>query len=259
MLAAQRDAEIARLLRSHDFVSFKQFCQRLETSPATIRRDLGRLEAQGIIERVRGGARLKVDARTAAGDQLLGATFEQNRGRNAEQKAQIGRAAANLCSPNEAIIIDGGTTTFQMCEHLAVLNLQVLTNSLHIVNELLQQAGSRVSVPGGAIFREQNIILSPFEDDGSSRYHASKLFMGAAAIGAKGIMQADAVLIQAERKLLGKADQSIVLVDSSKFLSSASFVVCGLDDIDVVITDGGARESDIAMLNSHNIEVVIAR
>jgi DeoR family ulaG and ulaABCDEF operon transcriptional repressor len=116
-----------------------------------------------------------------------------------------------------------------------------------------------VSVPVGAIFREQNIILSPFDDDGSSRYHASKLFMGAAAIGAKGIMQADAVLIQAERRLLGKADQSIVLVDSSKFLASASFVVCGLDDIDIVITDGGARDTDVAMLKAHDIQVVIAR
>ena len=48
-------------------------------------------------------------------------------------------------------------------------------------------------MPGGAVFREQNIILSPFEDDGINRYHATKLFMGAAAIGPRGLMQADVV------------------------------------------------------------------
>jgi DeoR/GlpR family transcriptional regulator of sugar metabolism len=258
MHSTQRDAEITRLLQAQGFISFKQLCQRLDASTATIRRDLERLETQGIIQRVRGGARLKGGPRAPTGDRLVGAPFEQNKSRYAEQKAAIGRAAARLCARGEAVIIDGGTTTFHMCSHLEGLELQVLTNSLHIVNELLPQPGARISVPGGAIFREQNIILSPFENDGTDRYHASKLFMGAAAIGAKGLMQADVVLIQAEQKLMDKADQLIVLVDSSKFRASASFVVCGLEDIDIVITDAGAREADIAMLRARGIEVIVA-
>src|SRR5579885_2107504 len=100
-------------------------------------------------------------------------------------------------------------------------------------------SSARVSVPGGSIKSEQNIILSPFEEDGLSRYHASKLFMGAAAVGARGLMQADVVLIQAEQKLMDKADKLVVLVDSSKFRTSASFVVCDLDAIDMVVTDAG--------------------
>jgi DeoR family transcriptional regulator, ulaG and ulaABCDEF operon transcriptional repressor len=259
MHSSQRDAEISRLLHSQGFISFKQLCQQLDASSATIRRDLERLETQGLIERVRGGARLKEGSRSAPSDRLVGAPFEQNKARHAEQKAAIGRAAAKLCTRGEAIIIDGGTTTFQMCSYLEGLDLQVLTNSLHIVNVLLPQPGARVSVPGGAIFREQNIILSPFEDDGINRYHASKLFMGAAAVGAKGLMQADVVLIQAEQKLMDKVDQLIVLVDSSKFRASASFVVCDLDAIDIVITDAGVRDEDVRMLKSHNVEVIIAR
>jgi DeoR family ulaG and ulaABCDEF operon transcriptional repressor len=258
MHAAQRDAEIIRLLQSQGFISFKQLCQRLEASSATIRRDLERLDADGLIERVRGGARLMGGARPVASERLVGAPFEQNKSINAHAKAAIGRAAADLCTRGEAVIIDGGTTTFQMCSHLEGLDLQVLTNSLHIVGELLPQPGARVSVPGGAIFREQNIILSPFDDDGINRYHASKLFMGAAAVGPRGLMQADVVLIQAEQKLMNKADQLIVLVDSSKFRASATFLVCGLEEIDIVITDAGARDSDIEMLRAHEIEVIVA-
>ncbi len=259
MHASQREAEILRLLQSQGFVAFKQLSRQLEASSATIRRDLDRLEGSGAIERLRGGARLAPGAAIAGAERLLGAPFEINRTRHAREKAAIGAAAAALCQRGEALIIDGGTTTFQMCAHLEGLELQVLTNSLHIVAELLPQTGTRVSVPGGAIFREQNIILSPFEDDGLARYHASKLFMGAAAVGAKGLMQADVVLIQAEQKLMNKTDQLIVLADSSKFRTSASFVVCGLDAIDTVVTDAGIRDEDVAMLEAHDVEVVIAR
>jgi len=255
MHATQRDVEILRLLQSQGFVSFRQLCASLDASSATIRRDLERLEGGGRISRVRGGARLTGEA---AAERLVGAPFEINRARRAAEKAAIGRTAAQLCRPGEALIIDGGTTTFQMCSHLVGLELQVLTNSLHIVSELLPQPGTRVSVPGGAIFREQNIILSPFEDDGLARYHAAKLFMGAAAVGPRGLMQADVVLIQAEQKLMNKAEQLIVLVDSSKFRTSASFVVCGLEAIDVVVTDAGVTDDELAMLRGAGIEVIVA-
>ncbi len=258
MHASQRDAEILSILQAEGFVSFRTLCERLDASSATIRRDLERLEADGRLARVRGGAKLTAEAQAAVAERLLGAPFEINRTRQAREKAAIGRAAAALCQRGEAVIIDGGTTTFQMCGHLEDLELQVLTNSLHIVGELLRQRGARVSVPGGAIFREQNIILSPFEDDGLARYHASKLFMGAAAVSARGLMQADVVLIQAEQKLMNKADKLIVLADSSKFRTSASFVVCGLDAIDVVVTDAGVTAAEVAVLENQGIEVVVA-
>lgn len=254
MHASQRDVEILRLLKSQGFVSFRELCGRLAASSATIRRDLERLEGEGRIARVRGGAR----AVGGEPEHLVGAPFELNRTRHAPEKAAIGRAAAALCRPGEAVIIDGGTTTFQMCPHLAGLELQVLTNSLHIIGELLPQSGTRLAAPGGQIFREQNIILSPFEDDGLARYHAARMFMGAAALGPRGLMQADVVLIQAEQKLLARADQLIVLADSSKLRASASFVVCSLDEIDVLVTDAGITGAERAMLKDHGVDVIVA-
>jgi DeoR family ulaG and ulaABCDEF operon transcriptional repressor len=255
MHAHERDNLIAQTLSQRGFVSFQELCARLDASAATIRRDLERLEKEGRLERVRGGAR--VTTGQVGQDRLAGTPFDINRSRNAEKKAAIGKAAAGLCRPEESIIIDGGTTTFQMCPHLAGLNIQVLSNSLYIVGELLRQPAARVLVPGGAIFREQNIILSPFEEDGLERYHASKMFMGAAAIGAKGLMQADVVLIQAERRLIERADKLIVLADSSKFLASASFSLCALSEVDVLVTDNGIRRDDLATLREHDVEVIV--
>lgn len=256
MHAHERDNLIAQALSARGFVSFQELCATLDASAATIRRDLERLEKEGRLTRVRGGARASREPLMA--DRLAGTPFEINRSRYAEKKAAIGRAAAKLCKKNEAIIIDGGTTTHQMCPHLAGLDIQVLSNSLYIVNELLKQSVTRVLVPGGAIFREQNIILSPFEEDGLERYHASKMFMGTAAIGPKGLMQADVVLVQAERKLMARADKLVVLADSSKFSASASFVLCALSEVDILVTDSGIGRESLAMLKRSSVEVIVA-
>lgn len=253
----ERDTLIAQALSGRGFVSFQELCARLDASAATIRRDLERLEKEGRLTRVRGGARAS-STNPMPEDHLAGTPFEINRARNAEKKAAIGRAAAKLCTPQDAIIVDGGTTTFQMCPHLEGMDIQVLSNSLYIVNELLKQPSARVLVPGGAIFREQNIVLSPFEEDGLQRYHASKMFMGAAAVGPKGLMQADGVLVQAERRLMGRADALVVLADSSKFRTSASFVLCPLSEVDILVTDRGVRREDLTLLKSHKVEVIVA-
>ena len=259
MHVAEREHLILKLLEQRGFIGFQELDQRLDASPATIRRDLERMAIQGLIERVRGGAKLPTNDASAPDRQsLTGIPFHENLGLNSSQKAAIGLAAAGLCSPGEAVIIDGGSTTLQMCPHLEPLGLQVLTNSLHIVSALLQQPTTRVSVPAGTLFREQNIILSPFEDDGMSRFHAAKLFMGAASIGRHGLMQADTLLVQAERRLLTRVEEIIVLVDSSKFRGQAGHLVCRLDEIDVVITDSGLEAEDRLMLEKAGCKVIVA-
>jgi DeoR family ulaG and ulaABCDEF operon transcriptional repressor len=163
-----------------------------------------------------------------------------------------------LCAPGEGVMIDGGTTTLQMCPHLDGLGLQVLTNSLHIVNALLPQAGTRILLPSGAVFREQNIILAPAGEDSMPRFHAPRLFMGAAAVGPQGAMQADPVLVAAERRLIDRADEVILLVDSSKFVSRSGTIVCGLDEVDILITDAGIDAVSRAMIERAGTQLIIA-
>jgi len=156
-------------------------------------------------------------------------------------------------------MIDGGSTTQQMCTYLAGLNLQVLTNSLLIVNVLMSQKGTRVLVPGGQVFEEQNIILSAAVDDDMPRFHAPKLFMGAAAIGPDGLLQADFIVVAAKRRLIDRAEQIVVLADSSKFDNSSGQVVCGLEEIDIVVTDAGITRDTVAMLARKGVKVLIAQ
>ena len=191
-----------------------------------------------------------------SGLHLQGVPFHENINRNRAEKEAIGKAAAELCRPGEAIIIDGGSTTLHMCPHLESLRLQVLTNSLHIVSALLQQQNTGVSIPGGVVFREQNIVLDPFEDVSARIFHASRMFVGAAAVSRHGLMQSDIILIQAERKLLSQADQLIALVDSSKFVASAGHMLCELSRVHTLITDSKIDDVSAKMVKSHGVELI---
>ena len=253
MHASEREALILEAIAATGFVSYRALEARLGASPATIRRDLARLEAQRRIARVHGGAKL-----ADSPPHLLGVPFDQSITLNLAAKRAIGKAAAALCGPGEGVMIDGGTTTLQMCPNLARLGCQVLTNSLHIVNALLPQPDTRILLPSGALFREQNIILAPAGEDSMPRFHAPKLFIGAAAVGPPGVMQTDVILVAAERRLIDRAEQVVLLVDSSKFQSTSGAIVCSLAEVDVLITDPGVPESIKSALEAANVHLIIA-
>ena len=259
MHATEREKAILDLLQQRGFISFRELEKRVDASAATLRRDLERMSIEGRLDRVRGGAKLVKGSEAMLSEpHLAGTPMQENLARNTKQKEAIGRAAAKLCEGNSAIMIDGGSTTLQMCRHLQGLNLQVMTNSLPIVNALMQQPRTRVLIPGGSVFREQNIVLAAVGEDLMPRFHAPKLFMGAAAVGARGVMQADVVLVAAERRLIERAEEVILLVDSSKFQGSSGIVVCDLSEVDVVVTDKGIQKRDQQMLQSAGIKLVVA-
>jgi DeoR family ulaG and ulaABCDEF operon transcriptional repressor len=263
MHSAEREKLILETVNQRGFISFQDLEQRIAASPATIRRDLERMMIAGLLTRVRGGAK-KNESKNAKrpapdpGQHLTGVPFEENVNRHKAEKETIGRAAAKLCNAGEAVMIDGGSTTLQMCQHVRGLNLQVLTNSLRIVSALLLQPGTRVLVPAGQVFPEQNIILAASSDDGMQRFHAPKLFMSAAAAGGAGLMQADIMLVGVERRLIDRADEIIVLLDSSKFDGPSGHIVCGLDEIDVLITDRGVSPRHAQMVQDAGVKLIVA-
>lgn len=259
MLAAERENLIVELLHAQGSATFREIFARLNVSEMSVRRDLERLAQRGLIERVHGGARLAGQAGgTARHPMLTGVPLHENMGRRRKEKEMIGRAAAQLCRAGEAIIVDGGSTTLQMSRYLAGLNLQVLTNSLHVVSALITQQGTRISVPSGTVFPEQNIILSTPCDNAMLHFHAPKLFMGAAAVGPRGAMQTDMLLASGQQRFINQTEQVIVLADSSKFGRSSGSVACPLERIDTVITDAGINETHAKMLEEAGVGLIIA-
>ena len=146
-----------------------------------------------------------------------------------------------------------------MVHSLVTRRCQVFTNSFPIAEHLLKHSKNTVMLSGGAIYREQNIILSPFENDVTRNFYARRMFMGAQGIGPLGLMEADPLLIQAEEKLIGQADELVVLVDSTKFEQRSSLVLCGLGQISTLITDEGIRDAAAAMLEAAGVKLIVTQ
>ncbi|TMV84954.1 DeoR/GlpR transcriptional regulator [Thioclava sp. BHET1] len=224
-------------------------------SEATIRRDIATLHVQKKLRRVRGGAEALSPSPFPG---LAGRPFSVNETSHIAAKRAIARAAVDLCADGEPIIINGGTTTFQMVHPLSARRMQIFTNSFPIAEHLLKHSKNTILLSGGAIYREQNIILSPFDNDVTRNFYARRMFMGAQGIAPLGLMEADPLLIQAEQKLIGQADELIVLADSSKFRNRSSLILCPLSRIDTVITDSGITDRDAQMLEAAEVKLIVA-
>ena len=254
MHETERHRLILSAVQDRPVVTVGDLCELTGASEATIRRDVATLHMQKKLRRVRGGVEAIAPPQFVG---LAGRTFAVNETIRIREKQAIARAAVDMCDDGEPIIINGGTTTFQMVHPLASRRMQIFTNSFPIAEHLLKHSKNTIMLSGGAIYREQNIILSPFENDVTRNFYARRMFMGAQGLGPLGLMEADPLLIQAEQKLMGQADELVVLVDSSKFDARSSLVLCPLDRIDVVITDAGIADRAAAMLEAAEIRLIV--
>jgi DeoR family ulaG and ulaABCDEF operon transcriptional repressor len=253
-------------LSSERVTSVDELTERLGVSPATIRRDLNELHELGHLLRVRGGA-MRVEGKLYSGrsgddrrqDGLKGqAPFVDSVITNAAAKRAIARLALDYVTPGLSMIIDGGTTTFMMASMMADEAYHVLTTSIPILQCLLERSKVRVTLPGGELFREQRIVLNPYEDGILQHFAAARMFIGCQALTTNGLMQTDTLLVQSERRLMERTNEVIVLADSSKINAPASLSVCPLSQIDVVITDENIDPAALRWLQAHDIEVKIA-
>ncbi|MBV6658594.1 MAG: DeoR/GlpR transcriptional regulator [Devosiaceae bacterium] len=251
----ERDRQrlIVSAAQDRSIVTVAELTELTGASEATIRRDINTLDEQGKLRRVRGGAEALAPRQFPS---LAGRPFSMNAAYAKAEKTAIARAAAAMNEDGDPIIINGGTTTYEMVHFLAAKRLKVLTNSLPIANHLLAHSQNQLLMPGGAIYREQNIVLSSFQDDASGHFWARRMFMGCQGIAPIGIMEVDPLVIRAEEKLINRADQLIVLADSTKFEGRSSLVLCPLERIDTVITDDKIGDRNAAMIESAGVQLI---
>ncbi|MGR6433016.1 DeoR/GlpR family DNA-binding transcription regulator [Rhizobium sp. PAMB 3174] len=251
----ERHRIILSAVQEKPVVTVAEMVDLTESSEATIRRDIATLHVQKKLRRVRGGAEA-INPPQFPG--LAGRPFSVNETINISQKRAIALKAVELCNDGDPIIINGGTTTFQMVHPLANRRMQIFTNSFPIAEHLLKHSKNTIMLSGGVIYREQNIILSPFDNDVTRNFYAKRMFMGAQGLSHLGLMEADPLLIQAEQKLIDQADELVVLVDSSKFRKRSSLILCRLERITTIITDNGIRDEDRRMLEDAGVSLIVA-
>jgi DeoR family ulaG and ulaABCDEF operon transcriptional repressor len=251
MLAAERRALILRLLARDGIAPLAGIARLSGASEATVRRDLAGLAAEGLADRVHGGA----VARPGVAAEV---PLEERAGIATEKKRLIARRAASLCADGDTIMVDGGSTTLQLAPFLRGRRLRVITNSLPLAEELSREASCTVILGGGVVQPVSRLILDPFRDDPFSDYSASTVFMGVFGIDEAGATNTDELLIRTERAMIARARRLVVLADSGKFGLRGSLHLCGFDRIAAVVTDDGIDGRWRALLAERGVDVVIA-
>lgn len=254
MLESERHRFIAKLVQDRAVISIADLVKTMPfVSEATIRRDIKTLVESGQIRRVRGG----VESMSSTPSHVTPQVSSPSEA--VAQKKAIAREAAKLLKDGESVIISGGTTTAAMIEFLQDRQLDILTNSVAVATRLYDSSRNRVMLTGGTMLREQGIVLSPYENDYTEHFSAQKMFTSCYGLKRSGLMETDPLIVQAQRRLMARAEEVVVLADSRKFRQRSSMVIAPVSRISTLITDDGAEESELEPFRRAGIKVIVAR
>lgn len=250
---SQRRESIVHLLAQEGALKVVDLVGSYGVSSVTIRNDLTALESQGLARRSHGGAVLV---------RLLPVehSFCQKDRFNYAQKQRIGARAAALVAPGDSIMIDSGTTTFALAQHLRVAStLTVMTNGLNSALQLADVPGVNLILAGG-LLRKQSMSLQG--DQAEACLHSctfDKLFLAVDGFDLQfGVTTHNEAEASVNRKMVDRADQIIVLTDASKFGCVSLHRIAQLERVHTVITDASISPAYRDGLEKLGIELIIA-
>jgi DeoR/GlpR family transcriptional regulator of sugar metabolism len=251
MLTQQRKQLIREQLRETGQIVAKDLSKQLAVSEDTIRRDLRELAADGLLQRVHGGA---LPASPATGNftaRLEVATSE---------KVAIGRAAAAMVQDGQVVILDGGTTAVQIARQLRpTLRATVVTHSPTIALELVSHPTIEVIVIGGRLFKHSVVAVGAPAIETISRIRADVYFMGVTGIHVEtGLTTGDFEEAHIKRALSAIAAETIVLGSSEKLNAASSYVIAPLNEAAGIIVAAGTTDKALASFLKAGAQIIKA-
>jgi DeoR family transcriptional regulator, fructose operon transcriptional repressor len=175
-----------------------------------------------------------------------------------DAKRQIARAARSLVQPNETILIDGGTTTFYLAQELIGATLQIVTNSLPIANLFLNDENVELLLTGGLLYPRSGVLLGPTVENFMSTIHARTMFLSVAGIHDRALYNQNLLLVQAEQRMMKQVQQVVLLADAEKFAQQALSRLCGLDEMDIVVSDDRITADARKMIADAGCQLIVA-
>ncbi|HEY4381466.1 MAG TPA: DeoR/GlpR family DNA-binding transcription regulator [Acidobacteriaceae bacterium] len=232
---------IVRMLKMNTSASISEIAESCHVSQMTIRRDLQKLVEAGQVIRIPGGARI---------EHWRGAerTFFERLQKMSHAKRSIGSAASALVHDGESVVLDSGTTTLYVARELrARRNVVVFTFSLAVLEELISAEDIRVELTGGVYRASSHDLIGHAVGKSLASICADTVIFGAAAVSfTRGVMVHDP---DAQRELLQAGKRRVLVIDSSKVGTEATYRLCGIEECDLILTDKGITADALARLS----------
>ena len=254
MLAEERRFQIREILSAQRTVSAADLCERLNVTPATIRRDLAALQQEGVLVRSHGGAVSRMSSTN------FQPSYDALMHSNSEEKRQIAEAAEELILDGDTVFLEGSTTVFELARRLATRQrLTVVTNSPTIVCELQRSSGVTVLCTGGDLQKDTFYLCGEWAQRALSEIRLDKAVLGVSALDPSyGVSTASHAEAQIKKMVTKAAKTRIALADHAKFGRQSFAYVGPCTDITTLVTDSGTAAAYVEELRGAGIHVIVA-
>jgi len=249
-----RRAKLRDLIRQYGFVSVPDLRAAMDVSESTIRRDLESLEEAGEAKRTHGGVFFTGPSSTVRQFQSQRADDDETW----EKKRLIALAAAALVEDHDTLLLDGGSTTYELARQLVGRPLQIVTNSLPVANLFSTQDAVDLVLLGGAIHHRTGVTHGPFTDQMLEAINVQKAFLSVAGVNTKGFFNSNMLLVETERCMMRAADRTIIVADSTKFGRSSLARMCEWSDVATLVVDDALGESWRDHAKQSNTQLILA-
>ena len=253
---AARQEGVLRRLHTSGSVTIEELCTTLDTSVATVRRDLRDLEERGLLRRTRGGA-------VTVGPLFYepfrhDSSFQEKIGSFAEEKRRVALAASQLVHEGDTVALSGGTTTTEIVRSLrAMRGITVITNTVNVAMELSNFKNIEVIVTGGMLRGNWFTLVGPLANHAAQMMHADIMLLGVDGIDLEfGLSCVNPLEAEFLRLMSRNAKRKVVVTDHSKLGARSHWALCPVEEIETLITDTGATDEAIAPFQRAGVTVV---
>ncbi|NWK11568.1 DeoR/GlpR family DNA-binding transcription regulator [Clostridium cadaveris] len=245
----ERHTRIVNIVNKSKKIEVNALAEMLGVSPVTIRKDLGSLEEKGLLSREHGYA---VMLNTDDINNRLAVCYET--------KVKIAKAAANMVSSGETVMIESGSSCALLAGELSNSDkdVTIITNSAFIAGYVRENGNSRVILLGGEYQKESQVMVGPLVRICAREFHVDKLFVGTDGFNPDyGFSGSDMMRTEAMKYLAESARKVILLTDSSKFEKQGVVMQLRFDELQGIVTDSEIPDSAKKLLEDKNIEITI--
>ena len=241
MIPEQRLASIVRIVNEKQYCSLQQLVNETGASVSTVRRDLRTLADQQLLVLTRGGA---MQCPTGVEHEP---EYSVKSKLNHEEKMRIGQAAAAMIQPGETVILDTGTTVYQMVPSLIQMSgITVVTNDVRIACDLSTHDGIDICMIGGQVRKGHYTTTGLWAQQALESLYVEHAFLACDAISSvAGCSITNAEEVMPKQCMIRAGKKRILLADHTKFEKVAFMRLCTLDQIHTVIT---GKELDPAIM-----------
>jgi DeoR family fructose operon transcriptional repressor len=250
-LPEDRRTHLVELIRQRGFASLPALAAELAVSESTVRRDLDFLEESGLAQRTHGGVFY-----TGPSPKLV--HFDQRQSLHWDRKRQIAVAASRLIEDNDTVLLDGGSTTYELAQLLVGRPLQVVTNSLPVANLFTSSDSADLVLMGGYVHAKTGVSLGPYANQMLAGLRVRRAILSVAGASEQGFYNSNLLLVETERAMMHAADEVIVVADSTKFGRTSLAHLCDLGAIDTLVTDHEIADQWRTRLEAADVRVIVA-